>query len=124
MIDFFTGLGGKLLGGLLLAVLLGGGLTVAVREHDQRVLALAQVSQDKAIQAAQAAASTHEIQALQSQEATLRADADISAALKVQTHAAPRTVACAASPAVNAWLNGLRSNSGANGSGARPTGSR
>lgn len=121
MLSFFTSLGGKILGGLLLTVVLGGGLTVAVRSHDKAVLAVAQVSQDKAIQAAQAVAATHELKALQDQETALRSAAATSAALKVETHAAPRTVACAASPAVRALLGGLRA-SGPNGSGTRTSG--
>ena len=66
MLSFLTSTGGKILGGLLLTVMLGGGLTVALKEHDKAVLSEAQVSEDKAIAAAQAEAKTAEANAARS----------------------------------------------------------
>ena len=124
MLSFLTSTGGKILGGLLLAVMLGGGLTVAITRHDEAVLAKAQVSEDKAIAAAQAAATAHEIAALQAQQVALTSAAQAEATLKEKTHAAPLTQACVSSPAVRALLNGLRSNGSANGAGTKPSGSK
>ncbi len=124
MLNFLTGIGGKVLMALSLVGMLSAGLAVALKDHDKAVLAIAQVSQDKAIASAQAAAVAHEFQAIQDQQAQFLNQEAADAALKVKTHAAPTTNVCLSSPAVNALLSGLRGNVGANGARTKSSGSR
>lgn len=122
MLSFFTGIWGKVVGVLALLTVLGSLGAVALRTHDKGVLAMAQVSQDKAISAARQQATDHEIQALQDQQVRLTTAAAASVALKAKTHAAVRSTSCLSSPAVNALLNGVRSDFGPNGPGSRTSG--
>lgn len=117
MLDFITSTGGKLIGGLLLAFLLSGGLMWAIHRHDVGVLASAQVSSDRAIAAANAANARLTTAALEAQATTIRAQSANSASIREKTHAAPVTTACVTSPAVRALIGGLQHNS--NGASAK-----
>jgi acyl-CoA synthetase (AMP-forming)/AMP-acid ligase II len=98
VIAFFMTPLGKLAGIAMLAVALLGAGAVWLHTHDNSVRAEMQAQADKAIAAAQAVDAEHEKAAVAAVASDAQKRAVVFTSIKDQTHAAPTSSACAASP--------------------------
>lgn len=103
-----TGLWGKLMLGMGLALAIGTGAVWLLHQHDNGVLAKAQVSQDRAIAAAVAVANVKAQTALEAAVAQATARATTTAQIKEKINAQPVTSACVSSPAIKSLLSSVR----------------
>ncbi|HEV7216846.1 MAG TPA: hypothetical protein VGP33_17200 [Chloroflexota bacterium] len=109
--------------GIMLSAMVGA-VYFAVREHDARVANAAKASMDLAASKAiidQQALDAAKISATLEQEtAVSNARAEQLATVRKQINAAPRTMACASSPAIRAALSGLHNDPGSPGAVQKP----
>ena len=83
-------------------------LAVGWYEHDQRILAEQAAREAAAVAVQQLADARAATAAVQAEAEAAIARANAATTIKTEIHRAPPTIACAASPAVRAALDGLR----------------
>jgi len=103
-----TGPLGKYAGYVALAIGLLVAAAGALHAHDNALRAEIQAASDRAIATAQVASAAHEVTALEAQAKANAETINRLNAIREATHAAPKTTACATSPAVRSLLDGLR----------------